>query len=163
MSDLKPCPIPSCGGMGSYEETEDGDHYVECVDCGYCGKSFMSFDAAVDWWNTRPIEDALRAEATVERNRRQTFERHLAEREAEVAALKAELAAAKTAEGEAMLVVESQDISIEKLKVKLKEYAEPLTDEQARAVLMVERKRTSHSAEDIVMEWDDAIREVRSK
>lgn len=163
MSDLKPCPIPSCGGMGSYEETEDGDHYVECVDCGYCGKSFMSFDAAVDWWNTRPIEDALRAEVVELKCEAAMLKESTEQYRAEVAALKAELAAAKTAEGEAMLVVESQDISIEKLKVKLKEYAEPLTDEQARAVLMVERKRTGHSAEDIVMEWDDAIREVRSK
>ena len=47
------------------------------------------------------------------------------------------------------------------LKAELARFTEPLTDEQARAVLLVESTRPNHSAEEIVKQWDDDIREVR--
>lgn len=104
--ELKPCPF--CG-VSSWEfrivDTEDREGTPCAYTCGECGASgpWMylrksgdennSFDDArlIRRLNGRPIEDALRAE--VER--------------------------LKVAEGEAMLVVESQDVSIANLRAEV--------------------------------------------
>lgn len=61
MSELKPCPF--CG-HNEYLETqyENGDHWVYCDYCGATGSVHVGDNSEFDLWNTRPIEDALRAE-----------------------------------------------------------------------------------------------------
>lgn len=68
--DLKPCPF--CGEEAEVEETIFGDVAVFSVGCltedcfGY--QSFVTFPlmkAAVEAWNTRPIEDDLEEKAYV--------------------------------------------------------------------------------------------------
>ena len=61
MSELKPCPF--CG-RNKYLETqyEKGDHSVYCNYCGATGSFRVGDNSELDLWNTRPIEDALRAE-----------------------------------------------------------------------------------------------------
>ena len=51
--------------------------------------------------------------------------------EDQINALTREVARLKVAEGEAMLVVESQDASIARLQAELEKYTAPLTEEQA--------------------------------
>lgn len=126
--ELKPCPF--CGSEDvRFPESIGEPPYNACRLCGSM--------ALIAKWNSRPIEDALRAE--VER--------------------------LKVAEGEAMLVVESQDASIAalkderdecalgvmtaseragryanqiaSLKAELAKYTEPLSDEQAVEVLRI--------------------------
>lgn len=61
MSDLKACPF--CGS-GAIEVSAWEDHTtIGCLDCDY-GIRCQDCDEedAVDWWNTRPAEDALKAE-----------------------------------------------------------------------------------------------------
>jgi Lar family restriction alleviation protein len=68
MSDeLKPCPF--CGGLPSYQKTafygsEQSPSYVKCRRCNfYIAKTGTTSDEDVLMaWNTRPIEDELRAE-----------------------------------------------------------------------------------------------------
>ena len=52
--ELKPCPF--CSGNNITIE-----HLMDVVFCNDCGAE-MSGDAPLGNWNTRPIEDALRAE-----------------------------------------------------------------------------------------------------
>lgn len=52
MSDLKPCPF-----CGANDYRVSRHHASDIVSCGHC-----CGENSVDWWNTRPIEDALRAE-----------------------------------------------------------------------------------------------------
>lgn len=66
MSELKPCPNPACGSKGriSWEAKNalcDSESYarVYCTNMS-CGMSRIP--VSVEDWNTRPIEDALRAE-----------------------------------------------------------------------------------------------------
>jgi Lar family restriction alleviation protein len=70
MSELKPCPF--CGS-GAIEVLEWVDYTkIGCLDCNY-GIIYQDCDEedAVDYWNTRPVEDAkdreierLKAEVT---------------------------------------------------------------------------------------------------
>lgn len=55
MDELKPCPF--CGGKADYVGTE-----IECLECGVMMPKTFAFEMQVDNWNTRPIEDALRAQ-----------------------------------------------------------------------------------------------------
>ena len=66
MSNLKPCPF--CGKEPNQKGTELGDRpcfYYECEN-PKCGASEMGWhdteQEAIDAWNNRPIEDALRKE-----------------------------------------------------------------------------------------------------
>jgi len=56
MSELKECPF--CGKKPCAEKFE-GKLYAQCVnvDCVYAGGDF----SPIETWNTRPIEDSLRA------------------------------------------------------------------------------------------------------
>jgi len=66
MSDLKPCPF--CGKEPNQTSTELGDRpcfYYECENPKCCAAEMGWHDTeqeAIDAWNTRPIEDALRKE-----------------------------------------------------------------------------------------------------
>jgi Lar family restriction alleviation protein len=61
MSELKPCPF--CGRNKYLEaQYEKGDHSVYCNYCGATGSFRVGDNSELDLWNTRPIEDALRAE-----------------------------------------------------------------------------------------------------
>lgn len=82
-------------------------------------------------------------------------------REAYFAALRAEVERLKVAEGEAMLVVESQDASIAALKAELAKYTEPLTYEQA--AIVCNDYRLGVLTEGDVDEIDAAIRRVRGE
>jgi hypothetical protein len=56
--DLKPCPF--CGGeVHRVGGDDDTSHDIECDGCAY---TFYDISVGNGWWNTRPIEDALRAE-----------------------------------------------------------------------------------------------------
>lgn len=58
MKELKPCPF--CGEDGVLDERSS--YTVECSVCGCCAWiPGRNYDGRPDW-NTRPIEDALRAE-----------------------------------------------------------------------------------------------------
>lgn len=54
MSELKPCPF--CGGEAKTRGI--GPNQVPYFGCGKCGCWFL----AVGTWNSRPVEDALRAD-----------------------------------------------------------------------------------------------------
>jgi Lar family restriction alleviation protein len=70
MSDeLKPCPF--CGGAPAeiiFPEECNGNHLVRCTACGLAVDGAHSVAEAVRRWNTRPIEDELRADATLWRD-----------------------------------------------------------------------------------------------
>lgn len=62
--ELKPCPF--CGhadGLDHWEKTEDWEADLMWVSCSHCDMTISSNTGfGADTWNTRPIEDALRAE-----------------------------------------------------------------------------------------------------
>ena len=64
MNELKACPF--CGGkvdMKSvviYSNGERSPASIKCKKCNYCMTAFDN-DELIKRWNTRPIEDALRA------------------------------------------------------------------------------------------------------
>jgi len=65
-NESKPCKIktcPICGGEG-YSKGSDDYAYVACLSCHYETRVFDTEQEAEKQWNTRPIEDALRAEIT---------------------------------------------------------------------------------------------------
>lgn len=65
MNELKPCPF--CGNIDTtHYESEYGcptqkAYYISCMSCRYSIESGSSYHDADRKWNTRPIEDALRA------------------------------------------------------------------------------------------------------
>lgn len=66
MDELKPCK--SCGGIGKIGGTSQlfPDHRIDiyvavCVKCGMRTGECFSYSEAIEAWNRRPIEDALRA------------------------------------------------------------------------------------------------------
>lgn len=60
MSELKPCPF--CGNETIYDVAiETNRAAVRCTKCGH-GINGAPPEAVYKLWNTRPIEDALRAE-----------------------------------------------------------------------------------------------------
>jgi hypothetical protein len=72
MSDLKPCPY--CGAVDKHEtEVDDqiGSVWIRCLGCGVTIWKWSYLDA-VSAWNTRPLEDALEAEAETLRRRLET-------------------------------------------------------------------------------------------
>lgn len=70
MSELKPCPF--CGGLNQtiegYLEYHFSEAFVQCDSCGARSETEeddllkKAKEKAIKIWNTRPIEDALRAE-----------------------------------------------------------------------------------------------------
>jgi predicted RNase H-like nuclease (RuvC/YqgF family) len=67
MSELKACPY--CGSLSVREGCDTPDakwHYVECDDCHATSKADLGVSGATENWNTRPIEDALRAQHVAE-------------------------------------------------------------------------------------------------
>ncbi len=68
MSELKACPF--CGSEAARIELDGGFAWGECMKCGATSKVVLFITdtndvriaAAVKYWNTRPIEDELRAE-----------------------------------------------------------------------------------------------------
>ena len=58
MSDeLKPCPF--CGSIPEVHYDNDGTRIIRCANTECAGLYWEDFDDIT--WNTRPIEDALRA------------------------------------------------------------------------------------------------------
>ena len=65
MSDeLKPCPF--CGAAPQVKENHYLDGYdnviISCPGCLFAGRTGHTFEQAAEKWNSRPVEDALRAE-----------------------------------------------------------------------------------------------------
>ena len=61
MDNLKPCPFCGSGAIEvcAWENSTD----ISCLDCDYTIKCHdCDEEDAVDYWNTRPVEDALTAE-----------------------------------------------------------------------------------------------------
>ena len=125
---LKPCPFCGHKDIGA---TDDG--YAVCA---YC-EARMDVDTSNVSWNTRPIEDALRAEVERLNGRFDTAHQVIAHRENECAMLRAEVAA---------------------LKAELAKYTEPLTQEQ---VIAVHDIYVGHGVYGNWHERDAAIRRVR--
>ena len=60
MSKLKPCPF--CGKDEAYLMTDKwGNYYVECEYCGAQINPYDDKEIIVEGWQSRPIEDELRA------------------------------------------------------------------------------------------------------
>lgn len=63
MSDLKPCPF--CGATAdakTFPRDAEFSAYVVCWKCGTAGPPREKGEAAIEAWNTRPVEDAKDAE-----------------------------------------------------------------------------------------------------
>jgi hypothetical protein len=61
MNELKPCPL--CGSSDVCNTWDQQSHnVVYCNSCSLIGSIANNIDEANKLWNTRPIEDALRAE-----------------------------------------------------------------------------------------------------
>ena len=61
--ELKACTF--CGSLSVREGCDTPDakwHYVECDDCHATSKADLGVSGAIENWNTRPLEDALRTE-----------------------------------------------------------------------------------------------------
>ena len=66
MIDLKPCPF--CGNTAPRlsESCMDDPAYATATVCcdvcgGRCSRRHRTIEAAVDWWNSRPVDAAARA------------------------------------------------------------------------------------------------------
>lgn len=64
MSELKPCQFCESNDIDilTYEEEYHTRKVAECMDCGARGSVCDSKEEAIEAWNTRPAEDALKAE-----------------------------------------------------------------------------------------------------
>ena len=61
IEDLKACPFCKCTEIVAGKDYTRGNYRVDCLGCS----AFItapSLELAIQYWNTRPIEDALRAE-----------------------------------------------------------------------------------------------------
>lgn len=56
MPDLKPCPNPECGAIGSYLKLCHGDDFksIRCLRCGLIGSDGPDKDEAARLWNLLP-------------------------------------------------------------------------------------------------------------
>ena len=157
MSELKPCPFCGHKDIGA---TDDG--YAVCA---YC-EARMDVDTSNVSWNTRPIEDALRAEVERLNGRFDTAHQVIAHRENECAMLRAEVAALQAdcrklemAKAEAEALAMSYEGTAERLKAELAKYTEPLTDEQAHNVAKL--RGNDGTPDEFYRDIDAAIRRVR--
>jgi Lar family restriction alleviation protein len=60
VSELKPCPFCNQSTVDYFND--DGYISVQCENCGAIGEWGNENEEASGYWNTRPIEDAIRAE-----------------------------------------------------------------------------------------------------
>lgn len=58
--ELRSCPF--CGGNKFMEQYYNDDVRIRCKKCGLTADYYTKLEYAINGWNTRPIEDALRAE-----------------------------------------------------------------------------------------------------
>jgi Lar family restriction alleviation protein len=63
MNELLPCPFCGKNNGLTLELTpsETTRHFVMCTDCGAEGPYDLGESGAIESWNTRPVEDKLRA------------------------------------------------------------------------------------------------------
>lgn len=96
--ELKPCPFCGCTKINEYAESVDvGDEYanifnyiVECPDC-QCSRGDSRTSDVIKRWNTRPAEDALKAEVERLKNKLALVKKHIVDnRDALLFVLKSE-------------------------------------------------------------------------
>lgn len=66
--ELKLCPFCGSAETPVCIQYKDDQFAVSCEPCGFGGPDHPQEDIAIELWNTRPVEDSLRAE--VERLRK---------------------------------------------------------------------------------------------
>ena len=87
MSELKACPF--CGSTDlATESFGERRHCVVCEKCECSTGYMLDDDEAIEAWNTRPLEDALRAELEFAKNDLATRLTELAAAQAEVERLR---------------------------------------------------------------------------
>ena len=77
--ELKPCPF--CGKLAHIRDNRYTEKWAECDTCSASTHSDLYEPHAIEDWNTRPIEDALRAElaaVTTERDQLREDKRNMA-------------------------------------------------------------------------------------
>ncbi|PHR03335.1 MAG: hypothetical protein COB29_13250 [Sulfitobacter sp.] len=60
-TELKPCPVPWCNGVGEVVPNHIGGFLVECTRCVLkSARHYATANDAAKAWDARPIEDALK-------------------------------------------------------------------------------------------------------
>jgi len=59
--ELKPCPFCGSNALDCYISDDTDSSCVSCLDCKASTPPWLDARSAHEHWNTRPVEDALRA------------------------------------------------------------------------------------------------------
>lgn len=169
MIKLKPCPI--CGLEPEMEPWHGSGLNSTRIGCNadFCpvgvGVVRPSQRGAIKAWNTRPIEDALRAERD---NFRAVLDgegyQHLDKIAAETRDCTQIGAAAKARTLEIIAERDALRAEVERLREALAKYTEPLTDEQAERAFAIAKENGVGECDTLahgVQGIDAAIRRVR--
>ena len=62
--ELRPCPFCGSDDIESID-ANNNYHYMHCMKCGGDGTPDLGISGAIEMWNTRPIEDDLRAKLDI--------------------------------------------------------------------------------------------------
>lgn len=120
--------------------------------CPDCGTEFTH-----EYWNTRPIEDALRAEFKELTTERNLLSDTCVDLRAEVAKLKADIKAISWHRDAEELENNKLRIEVARLQAELAKYTTPLNNRQREAISRAMRVQNNPN----MTKWDAAIRAAR--